>query len=676
MHMAKSRTHTRRRPRSNPRGVITIAGDGYGFVQTAEGSFFIPASKTGGAFDGDLVEIVAAHLNKDGKQNAKQHAQPGEKPTGRVVSVIQRAHETVVGRYEIADPFGVVIPEDHRIPYDIFTMRVDNPQVQDGDVVRVRITQFPSRNSAATGTIEEVLGREGQVGLDIETLIGRYRLETKFSQAALDQARFAQVDEAGALAQGYRDLSDRFVFTVDPTDARDFDDALSLVQLDSGLWRLGVHIADVSFYVPWGSSVDLDARRRATSVYLADRVIPMLPEELSNDVCSLAPYKTRRAMTVDIVLDAQAQVKSVDIYPSLIVSKARLSYDTAQAFIEAALGDEGWRSVPNRPGDDVSRELYRLLPTLHDLTQALSAKRVAAGQIDFEQTEAKAVLDSEGEAVDIALRRKTPATECVEEAMILANECVARKLRDSQIPAIFRVHEPPAPDSLASLVPVLQEFNLTRTVEVADILAGNPHALQEVLIQSRGRAESELISSLVLRAMQRAVYSPDCLGHYGLALDAYCHYTSPIRRYPDLVVHRMLKVLLNGRDGTFQQQADNLAWLADHSSKMERIADSIARESQELKLVEYMRRFVGSVFSGIISGVSVQGLYVRLENTVEGIVPIRALGAEYFSLDPVLHKLTGQDSGRVFRLGQHVAVVLFGAPEHARKLDFRLKEPL
>lgn len=686
--MAKSRSKTRRRPHANPRGILTVAPDGFGFVQTAEGSFFIPSAKMGGAFDGDMVEIAVGHVNYERPQAGKQHNRPGQKPTARVVSVVQRAHETVIGRYEVADPFGVVVPQDHRIPYDIFTMRADHPEIADGSIVRVRITEFPSRNTAATGIIEDVLGTSDDVGVDIESIIGRYQLETKFSDATMRQVTGTRVDVAGALASGYRDLRGRFIFTVDPQDARDFDDALSLEQMESGLWKLGVHIADVSHYVPWNSSVDLDARRRAMSVYLVDRVIPMLPEKLSGDLCSLVPHVARRAMTVDIVLDESVVVKSVDCYPSIIESKARLSYERAECYLDAVFAGDDWHHAAIEAdrlpepagavaiGDAAHQQLFAALGQLVHIARGRAAQRQVAGGVDFETTEAKVQLDDAGEPTEVLLRRKTPATSCIEEAMILANECVARRLRDSQTPAIYRVHERPSADSLAALLPVLQEFGYTKGIDVDAFVAGNPHALQEVLRRAHGKTESELISSLLLRSMQRAVYRPVCMGHYGLASDAYCHFTSPIRRYPDLVVHRMLKVNLFGRGETYQQQCDNLEWLAEHSSKMERIAEAAARESQEIKLVEYMRRFVGMTFSGIVAGVATYGVFVRLENTVEGLVPVRSLGNEYFSLDPTLHKLTGQDSGVAYRLGQHVDATVVAAPDHARRLDLRLASPV
>ena len=326
--MSRNRKHTRRRPKANPRGVLTVSAGGFGFVQTAEGEYFIPASGLAGAFDGDLVEIAPLRAGASkGRRVANDDGDMTGRPAARVLSVVDRAHDTLVGRYEVAEPFGVVVPADPRIPYDVFTMRAESPEVPDGALVRVRIAQFPTRRSAATGFVEEVLADTSDApGAGIDLIVGRHKLETVFSEGALADASAATLDAEGALAAGYRDLRDRFTFTIDPADAKDFDDALSLDYLEEeGLWRLGVHIADVSHYVPWGSSVDLDARRRATSVYLADRVIPMLPPALSDELCSLAPGAERRSMTADLFLNDEGELVRFSLYPALIRSDVRLS---------------------------------------------------------------------------------------------------------------------------------------------------------------------------------------------------------------------------------------------------------------------------------------------------------------------------------------------------------------
>lgn len=923
--MARSRSHTRRAPRSMPRGTLVVHAEGYGFVRTAEGEYFIPSAKLGGAFDGDVVEVapLSSAASKAHRSSGRDAMRTGGRPAARVVRVVERAHETLIGRYEVADPFGVVIPEDPRIPYDIFTQRSAAPDIPHGALVRVRISTYPSRNTAATGVVEEVLGEADEPRIGVESIIARHKLETRFSDACLKEADGLRLDVEAALSRGYADLRDRCVFTIDPVDARDFDDALSLERLDGSddmasagdapaspadgtagrsgktraqtgpraldegvlrtpskalrilraglpaslggassdlgstpassagssiemggpsvpvlsgvgwegagvpVWRLGVHIADVSAYVPWGSAIDLDARNRATSAYLVDRVIPMLPERLSNDLCSLRPDEDRLSMTVDLYLDGKGRVNRYEVYPAVIRSKARLTYDAVQEWLDgfdspgiaarpddadapfatdapavtdasnaadspaatvapaaadapAAVapaatnaltasegrspyllrlsgqkraenglemsrtpqkldldaadcpeslkttsyshvdcpkdgkttcssqsdgGEEGheaagrppsaceaagrppsaWEAAGKLPsaceaapeaprphGAGIPRQVADRLAPLSRIGKLRAKMRRRAGGIDFPSTEAKVRLDADGRPTGVDLRRKTDATSLVEEAMILANEAVAHRLVAADSPALFRVHERPAADGLAGLIPVLEEFDWFARIDKTRFALGDPHAVQAVLEASRGRSEGELVGSLLLRAMKRADYRPSCEGHYGLASEAYAHFTSPIRRYPDLVVHHMLKALLFGRSELHDQEASALRWLGRHCSEREREADAAARESQELKLIELMESQVGEAFSGVVSGVAPYGLYVRLDNTAEGLLPVRRLGTEYYSLDAELHRLVGQDSGRTWRLGQRVAVVLTLADARRHVLEFRL----
>ena len=655
--MARTRSHTRKPSRSNPRGRIDIRRGGFGFVQTAEGEFFIPRKGMHGAFPDDIVE-VAPIKRSGGKRRGPGGGGEGKR-AARVVRVVERAHDEIVGYFRHAEPFGVVEPVDPRIRHDVFTQLSENSSIADGAVVRVAITTFPSRNTAATGYVVEVLGDEDDERIAIDLIVARNKLETSFSEGSLAQVSCAQVDAADALAQGYRDERGRFVFTVDPFDARDFDDAVSLVEreLPGGGrgWRLGVHIADVSHYVPWESPVDLDARRRATSVYLADRVIPMLPEKLSNDICSLRPHEDRRTMTVDMLVDASGEVVGVDVFPALIRSSERLTYERAQGLMETGAG-----------------ELADTIRRLSAVAKVRARRREAAGGLDFDTVEAKVRLDAEGYPLGVELRQKTDATELIEEAMIMANEAVARFLRDAGFPCIYRVHEQPGRDTLQGLVPVLAEFSWFSEINEPLFCAGNPREVQKVLACVKDRPEGALVATLVLRAMKRAVYSPQLAGHYGLASEAYAHFTSPIRRYPDLVVHRMLKAALFGRPGKFDQEVNALAWIAEHSSEMERVAEQAARESQEVKIVELMEQHIGETFSALVSGVTTFGLFVRLDNTAEGVVEMQDLGREYFILDSVRHTLTGADSGKQYRLGRRLAVRLVEADRRVRKLRFRL----
>lgn len=761
--MPRSKNHTRRVARSRPRGIMQLNPEGYGFVCTSEGEFFVPHAKLGGAFDGDLVEVapLPANASKGRSREGFGGGRYGHKPAARVVSVIERAHEVVVGRFEAAEPFGVVVPLDPHIPYDIFTQLSEAPDVEDGAIVRVRIAQFPSRNSAATGHIEEVLEHVDGLDEGVDAVVARHKFETAFSDAALAEAHGALIDEIGALASGYRDLCERFVFTIDPDDARDFDDALSIEQVeDQGrlLWRIGVHIADVSHYVEWGSALDLAARRRATSVYLVDRVIPMIPEDLSCGLCSLAPGEVRRSMTVDLYVDERAQLARYEIYPALICSNARLTYGEALEMLggegepatlkggkhtpcsdspalensplgcsrraelraehafrphsgieDQPVAVEGLyratvpenagcapRAVPHEPNvpsstfaraqDCLSTEyaphsqgqretsLRKRLRQLSRLASLRHAQRERKGGIDFDQPEARVKLDEAGRPQGVELRRKNAATSLVEEMMIWANEVVAEHLSRAKFPCVYRVHEAPDLEGLAQLVPIFEELPWFGKIDSVGFFTGSQHALQQAVSASRGRAEGELVSSLVLRSMKRAVYREKNCGHYGLASATYCHFTSPIRRYPDLMVHRMLKAELFGRPERFDQMTTNLGWICEHSSGMEREADDAQRESEELKLAEYLQRFVGQSFSAIVSGVSQGGLYARLENTAEGFIPVRTLGDDYFSFDAARYTLTGEETGARYRLGQRIAVVLFAVDPRVPQIDLRLAQ--
>lgn len=676
--MPRSKNHTRRVARSRPRGIMQLNPEGYGFVRTSEGEFFVPRSKLGGAFDGDLVEVspLPANASKGRSHEGFGGGRYGHKRAARVVSVIERAHEVVVGRFEATEPFGVVVPLDPHIPYDIFTQLSEAPDVEDGAIVRVRIAQFPSRNSAATGHIEEVLEHVDGLDEGVDAVVARHKFETAFSDAALAEARGASIDEVGALASGYRDLRERFVFTIDPDDARDFDDALSIEQVegqDRLLWRIGVHIADVSHYVEWGSALDLAARRRGTSVYLVDRVIPMIPEELSCGLCSLAPGEVRRSMTVDLYVNERAQLARYEIYPALICSNARLTYGEALEMLEGECEPAATEGGKHAQGQ---RETL-IQPHLRQLSRLASlrhAQRERKGGIDFDQPEARVRLDEAGRPQGVELRRKNAATSLVEEMMIWANEVVAEHLSRAKFPCVYRVHEAPDLEGLAQLVPIFEEFPWFGKIDPVGFFAGSQHALQQAVSASRGRAEGELVSSLVLRSMKRAVYREKNCRHYGLASATYCHFTSPIRRYPDLMVHRMLKAELFGRPERFDQMTTNLGWICEHSSGMEREADDAQRESEELKLAEYLQRFVGQTFSAIVSGVSQGGLYARLENTAEGFIPVRTLGDDYFSFDAARYTLTGEETGARYRLGQRIAVVLFAVDPRVPQIDLRLAQ--
>lgn len=709
----KSKKHsTRSKPKGSPRGTFEANPRGFGFVKTSEGEFFIPESKTRDAMDGDIVEIAPVRSDRKkapgagavapGKRGMGTRPRAGKRDEARVLRVVERRHTELIGTYEVAEPFGIVVPEDPRIKHDVFTQRSKNPDIESGAMVRVRILEYPTRKSAATGEVIEVFGEEGSTDLSIERIISRYNLETAFSEGSVAEAAAAKLDVKAALDGGYRDIRDRFVFTIDPTDAKDFDDALSLECTAAGEFRLGVHIADVSAYVGWGSSIDLDARRRATSVYLADRVIPMLPPELSESLCSLRPGEDRLCMTVDLVLDASARLLEYDVYPAVMRSAARLTYDQAQMLLDelsdgvdvlgggatqagagvGAAGGAGAEAGANSAtgaGAEASATragsidpLTWRLAACSQLARARQRHRASQGGLEFTTKEAKVALDSDGHATGIVVREKTQATELIEEAMIYANEVVATYLSDREMPCAYRVHEAPAIDSLEALVPILQEFKWFTSEMAHGLPTANSHVIQQVLAACDGRIEQEMVTMLVLRAMMRATYTPDNGGHYGLGLRCYCHFTSPIRRYPDLMVHRMLKESLGFAQGGFKDQAKSMKWLCEHSSEMERNAEAASFDSQKAKIAEYMAAFLGEEFDAIVSGVVSYGLYVRLENCAEGLVAVRTLGDEYFAFDGAKHQLRGVESNAAYHLGQRVCVRLVEADADLARLDFVL----
>ncbi len=696
------RRSTRTKPRALPRGTLSLHVSGYGFVRTAEGEYFIPRKALSGAADGDLVEIAlmrphSASTARAGKGNSAAAADAGRRAEARVVRIIERAHQSIIGRYEVAEPFGVVVPLDARIPYDVFTQRSAQPDIEDGSLVRVRMVEYPTRRNAAFGVIEEVYPDDETERLGIDLVISRAHLATDFPEEALLEAKEATQKDAGSLLRGAEDLRERFVFTIDPPDAKDFDDALSLdrvrigprephnVQHDEAgavesddakgiegkhriagtFLRLGVHIADVGRFVQAGSALDREARARATSTYLVDRVLPMLPPELSDDACSLRPDEDRNTITVDLYLHEETgKVAGYRIYRSVIRSNARLSYGEALEILRGRSSAHAHLALSD------TRLAWRL-EYLSRIAKQRAELRRGSGGIDFSTREAKVVLDGEGKPLRIDVREKNDATEVVEEAMILANETVARHLEKHAFPCIYRIHEQPEPAHLADLVPVFEEFPWFDERLKEGLITAQSSAIEEIIEKSKGRAEEVLVSSLLLRSMKRAVYSPVNKGHYGLASSCYCHFTSPIRRYPDLIVHRMLALHLEGvRDAPLPEK--ELAAIAEHASKMERIADDAARESQELKIIEYLGDYIGMKFSGVVSGVTTAGLFVELENTAEGIIPVRTLGNEYFAFDPKRHTLTGQESGVRYRLGQRIAVTLVEADPRLQKLEFAL----
>ena len=683
-------------------GVVRMHGRG-GEVETAEGTYRLGERGLREAMDGDRV-YVSLHRGPRGRRVAA------------VEHVIERAVTGIVGTFEPAGPLGAVRPLDTRIRQDFFVLPEDASPAKlgaaPGDIVVARILEYPARSSAGVVTLERRLGGEDAPELGIECVMARYGLSDGYPAPALAEAAGLSLDIDAALADPLRrDIRDRFAITIDPVDARDFDDAISVERTPSGGWRLGVHIADVSHYVAWGCAVDLEARRRGTSVYLADRVLPMLPDPLCDDLCSLRPREDRLAVTVDMELDARGRLRGYEAYPSVVRSRVRTDYDAVdlllggesarggaregeEAGAEACAGlapatgsgtaDASAPVAPGaRPASERAREACRAaarcgvdLPAFLRDAAALAAARRAVrrrrGAIDFDTAEVHALLDADGRPMDIVARERSEATGLVEEAMLLANECVAEYLSDRGLEAAYRVHEAPSPDGLAAAVKVLTEIGALGPGCAAGVVAGDPHAIAGALEAADART-APLVNALLLRAQQRALYKPRNGGHYALGARAYCHFTSPIRRYPDLLVHRVLKLeLARGRlgakgaaaraarlTGKGPQRLEAIApQLCREASAAERGADAAARASQKVKVAQYYAGRIGEREAGTVSWVSDLGAFVRLDGTgAEGLVRMAALGdGERWDLDETRLRLTGSSTGAVVELCQRVVV--------------------
>ena len=755
----KRHGQTRRKPQQNSVGTIRVTRRGYAFVATAEGEYFIFGGHLHGAMDGDLVEVTRLRTlerhrrglySQDYRRESGQRSQERER-LGSVSRVIERQHQTIIGVLSERDGLRVVRPTDERIRYDIFIdLRAVSEPAADGDIVLVRLTTWPSRLESASGYIEEVIGRSGQAGLDIEIILRSNNIPTAFPAAALEAAAAccqtgfleARRDggpagqkpghaaeaktgaptkaktgvlakaKTGVLAEAAnqlprRDLRETFVFTIDPSDARDFDDALS-ADFVNGQLLLGVHIADVSAYVLPDSPLDTEAYQRATSVYLPDRVVPMLPPALSDDLCSLKPGVDRPAFSVLMLMGPDGSVAEVEFTPSLIRSRVRLSYDEADAWL-AERHPGGVSITEAAPADAANDQLVSRLQTLDKLARQLKRRRLARGAIDFDSVEAKVRLDADGQPQAVELRRHTAATSLIEEAMILANEQVATFMQALEPPPlmVYRIHEEPFSRSLAETGPILQEFGYPAVQ--APVTSA---AVQAILTACQGQPEQNLISTLLLRSMKRARYAPAFTTHFGLASPAYCQFTSPIRRYPDLLVHRYLKQQLAAQAPAAAPAAPpapaaapaapaaatvatvapvappaarhpkpaapspaKQAWLeaaCQHCSEREQAAEAAARAATALKLAEFMSTRLGQRFEVSVTAVTVYGLTVReLSTTAEGYIQREDLPTP-LTYEPERHRYFDADAQTGFRLGQKLTARLEQAELNTARLYFVL----
>jgi ribonuclease R len=638
------------------RGTLQGTSKGFGFVipdTPGRADLYVHANDMNGAMDGDLV---LARVHKVGRD--------GRRAEGEVVRILKRGREKIVGTFnKVSSYFGFVIPDDKRIPTDIFIAPEYQMNARDGQKVVVKLHNITGRHSAE-GEIVEILGFKNDPGVDILAIIRKHGLPEAFPEEVLREAEAIPDTISEAEVKGRRDLRGRRMVTIDGEDAKDLDDAVSVERLDNGNVLLGVHIADVSYYVKEGSALDREAYERGCSVYLVDRVIPMLPKRLSNGICSLNPKVDRLTMTCDMEIDSEGNVVRYEIYPSVIRTAERMTYTAVKRIVvdEDPELIERYKSLV---------EDFRLMA---DLAMILRRKRIRRGAIDFNFAEAKIIVDEKGKPVDVVKRPRTIAEQLIEEFMLAANETVAEHFFRLEVPFVYRIHENPDTEKLKAFFEFVTTFGYKVKGRPDKV---KPQALQALLEQVSGTPEEHVISTVMLRSMKQAKYAAECVGHFGLAAPFYTHFTSPIRRYPDLLIHRIIREVLE-KGSLSVDRIDQLnAFLPDaaqQSSVRERLAVEAERETQNLKAAEYMMDKIGEEYEGIISGVTSFGLFVQLPNTIEGLVHISYLTDDYYYYDEKAYALIGDRMGRVFRIGDKVRVRVSGVNIDERKIDFELLE--
>ena len=581
-----------------------------------------------------------------------------------------------VGVYQSSENFGFVIPDNRKTVPDIFIAKEKRNGAFDGAKVVVEYEESREERKSPEGEIIEVLGAQDAPGVDMLSVVRALGIPEDFSEKVLNQAQRVAAAVSEGDCAGRRDLRSLYMVTIDGEDAKDLDDAVSLTA-ENGVWRLGVHIADVANYVQENSALDWAAKERGTSVYLADRVIPMLPRTLSNGICSLNAGEDRLALSCLMEIDEKGNIGSYEIVESVICVNRRMSYSEVQKVLD---GDETAR--------EGCMEAVPMLEEMARLSQALRKKRRERGAVDFDFPESKIRLDAEGNPVEIVPYERNDATKLIEDFMLAANETVAQHFYWLELPFLYRVHDTPDGDRMKELAVFLQNFGYRLHlggsgkkkggkrkggISAQDVQV-HPKQLQKLLDQIEGTPEEAMLARLILRSMRRAFYSPECTGHFGLAASCYCHFTSPIRRYPDLQIHRIIKEFLRGRlnGGRTEHYADILDGVARQSSETERRADEAERICEKIKKAQYMEAHVGEVFEGVISGVTGWGLYAELPNTVEGLIPIGSMTEDYFIYDEANCRLVGDRTGIFYQLGESVTVEVTGANRYAGTVDFRL----
>ena len=665
-------------------GVFTAHYKGFGFVSVEgrESDLFIAPDNTGDAMDGDTVQVTV------------EEAGNGRRAEGTVIKVLKRANETVVGMYEKSkkNHFGFVIPDNPRITMDIFVPEGMDMGAVSGHKVMVKLTSYGGKRKNPEGQVVEILGHVNDPGVDILSIVRAYGLPESYPEEVMEEA--ARVPEELSaetveeeIKKGRKDLRSVPMVTIDGEDAKDLDDAVS-VSFDGTYYHLGVHIADVTNYVQENSALDREALKRGTSVYLVDRVIPMLPHALSNGICSLNEGVDRLALSCLMKVDEEGEIVDYEICESVIRVNKRMSYTVVKKLLEEPECVEHNAGMPDgTSGEGVEtstdysqyRELLPMFQQMAELADKLRKKRQKRGSIDFDFPECKILLDKEGHPLDIKPYERNVATMLIEDFMLAANETVAQHFYWQELPFVYRVHDVPDPERIQKLSTFISNYGyymkaLGRKNSKVSAEEIHPKEIQKLLQKIEGTPEEPMIARLTLRSMKQAKYSTECTGHFGLACQYYCHFTSPIRRYPDLQIHRIIKEQLRGRlkEERVEHYRDILPEVAKHSSEMERRADEAERETDKLKKVEYMEQHIGEEYEGVISGVTGWGLYVELPNTVEGLIHISTIPGDYYHYNEAACEMVGEATGRCFKLGMPVRIEVEDCDRFMRTINFRL----
>ena len=626
---------------SNPKG--------FGFVEIEdeETDIYIPEENTCGAFYKDLVQI----------QIVKEEWE-GHRREGKVVKILEHTVTSVVGTVEKSDSFGFLIPDNRKITKDIFIPIECMKNAVTGDKAIAQIKKYGSSKRNPEGKIIEILGHEGEKGVDVLSVVKSYELPMEFPEKVMNQAEKIKTELNEGDFFGRMDLRDWTMVTIDGEDAKDLDDAVSLTK-EGEFYRLGVHIADVSNYVQYNSALDREALKRGTSVYLVDRVIPMLPKKLSNGICSLNAGEDRLALSCLMDIDKKGNVVGHKIAETVIHVTERMTYTNVNKILTHA--DEA-----------VTKKYQELVPMfflMKELSEIVRKNRKKRGAIDFDFPESKVILDENGKPVDIYEYEHNSATDLIEDFMLLANETVAEEYYFNEIPFVYRTHEEPDSEKIESVFSMIRAGKIKVKKAKENV---SPKEIQQVLKEIEGLECEPFFARLLLRSMKQAKYTTDCIGHFGLAARYYCHFTSPIRRYPDLQIHRIIKENLRSRMTKEKKQhyKEILPDVASRSSMLERRAEEVERETVKMKKAEYMMAHIGEEFEGIISGVTEWGFYVELSNTIEGLVHVNLLTDDYYEYDREHYTLTGEDTGKVYKMGQKIRVKVSKADLATRTVDF------